>query len=468
MDSNQKKMGVREHPLYFFLRGGQGGIPLRTDLCKRSSELDLAEIFVPTGLLTTWGNCGIVMITKQGLNARKEMIDMAYCIMNVDKQKRSAIYGLQAEANRQPEDDREFDASDIDSSRTSDNIFLRRCDSWNREITQQIKAAGVRERKDSIVGITGVYTASAEWFDTHPREEWMQYFEDCLRYHDRTYGRCINAVVHLDEDVPHMQCISVPLLQNETGWHLSAKTIMGGRADYQRRQDEFFKEVGEPHGMDRGIRRDAAEVKRHTTKREWQLATQEVELQQLQQRTAAAERQLAEVNRQLTDAERQLKSKTIAVEKLADDVQKHLEKPKKVRLLSRGETSVADSITIQRWQYDAALDAAKSLKALIEEAATADYHTTLCKELAEREWRQAQQARAEAENLLHNRESEIYRAAYDVLQQELRERTPLTERMQSFMKEHNIYDEFTQREREYNIEQRERMREHAKNYEIEL
>lgn len=391
---------------------------------------------------------------------------MAYCIMNVDKQRRAAIYGLQLEANRQPEDNREFDASDIDSSRTSDNIFLRRCDSWNREITQQIKAAGVRERKDSIVGITGVYTASEEWFNTHPKSEWMQYFKDCLTYHDKTYGHCINAVIHLDEDVPHMQCISVPLLQNETGWHLSAKTIMGGRADYQRRQDEFFEEVGEPHGMDRGIRRDAAEIKKHTTKREWQLVTQEQELQQLQQRTAAAERQLAEINRQLTDTERRLESKKYAIEKMADDVQKHLEKPK-IKPLSRKERSVADSVTVQRWQYDAALDAAKSLKTLIEEAATADYHATLCKNLAEKEWKQAQQARTEAENLLHNRESEIYRAAYDVMQQELRERTPLTNRMQEFMQERGIYEEFTQREHEYAAEQRERMRESARQYDIE-
>ena len=96
-----------------------------------------------------------------------------YCIMNVDKQKRSAIHGLQLEANRQQGDNREFDNSDIDSSKTADNIFLRRCDSWNQEITRQIHAAGVRERKDSIVGITGVYTASPEWFRTHPKTEWI-------------------------------------------------------------------------------------------------------------------------------------------------------------------------------------------------------------------------------------------------------------------------------------------------------
>ena len=391
-----------------------------------------------------------------------------YCIMNVDKQKRPAIHGLQIEANRQPEDGREFDASDIDSSRTSENIFLRRCDSWNTEITRQIKATGVRERKDSIVGITGVYTASAEWFDTHSKDEWLQYFKDCLIFHDKTYGHCINAVIHMDEDVPHLQCISVPLIQNETGWHLSAKLVMGGRSDYQRRQDQFFEQVGEHYGMDRGVRRDAAEIKKHTTKREWQLATQEANLQQIRERTATAERHLADVNRQLMETERLLESKKIGLEKLAKDVEKHLQKPKKVSLLQRKEQSVADSVTVQRWQYDAALDAAKNLKTLIEQAATADYNATLCKNLAEKEWQQAQQARQAAERMLSDAENEIYRVAYDVMQQELRERTPLTNRMQEFMQERGVYEEFTQREHEYTLEQQTRMREHAKNYEIEL
>ena len=43
-----------------------------------------------------------------------------YCIMNVDKQRRPAIHGLQLEANRQQGDNREFDNSDIDVSRTAD------------------------------------------------------------------------------------------------------------------------------------------------------------------------------------------------------------------------------------------------------------------------------------------------------------------------------------------------------------
>jgi hypothetical protein len=138
------------------------------------------------------------------------------------------------------------------------------------------------------VAITGVYTASPEWFETHSREEMIAYFEDCLRFHDETYGRAFNAVIHLDETTPHLQVISVPLIEDAQGMHLSAKLVMGGRDDYRKRQDQFFEQVGKPHEMERGERRDPAERKAHTTKREWQIATQE---QRLEDATKQADQQ---------------------------------------------------------------------------------------------------------------------------------------------------------------------------------
>lgn len=209
-----------------------------------------------------------------------------FCIMNIKKQGRAAVFGLQVEANRQEQDGREFDNSDIDRSRTADNYHLRECENWNREITRQIHAAGVKERKDSIVLLTGVYTASPEWFEQHTPQEWRQYFEDCLAFHEREYGRCINAVVHLDEQTPHMQVASVPIVHDEKGAHLSAKIIMGGREDMRLRQDRFYHDVGRVHSMERGERRDPAEIKAHTTKREWQIATQEQRLEQARRETA--------------------------------------------------------------------------------------------------------------------------------------------------------------------------------------
>ena len=156
---------------------------------------------------------------------------MAYAIMRVEKRNRSAVHGLQIEATRKSEDHdngRDFDRSDIDWNKTDENIRLIETQNWNSEITRQIKENGVRERKDSIVMIDGVYTASPEFFEGKSDKEIRDVFEECLNFHVNNYcqgdkSRMISAIIHLDETTPHLQVASVPLIFDEKGAHLSAK-----------------------------------------------------------------------------------------------------------------------------------------------------------------------------------------------------------------------------------------------------
>lgn len=226
---------------------------------------------------------------------------MAYGIMRVEKRQRNAVYGLQLEACRKEDDHnagRDFDKSDIDWTKTDDNIRLIEHANWNEEITRQIHECGLKERKDSIVMIDGVYTASPEFFEGKSDAQIRDYFEDCLQFHIDNYcqgdrDRMISAVIHLDETTPHLQVASVPIIEDEKGRHLSAKMLMGGRADYRERQDRFFDQICKSRGLERGekvqyhekeledgrvIMSRAEECKLHTTKREWQLANQEVEI----------------------------------------------------------------------------------------------------------------------------------------------------------------------------------------------
>ena len=290
---------------------------------------------------------------------------MAFCIMNVDKQKRHAVFGLQCEANRKPNDRREFDNSDINQERTQDNIFLRECEHWNATITREINEAGCRERKDSVVMITGVYTASPDWFETHTKEQWMQYFKECLDFHDKTYGRAFNAVIHLDETTPHMQVASVPLIESEKGVRLSAKDLMGGKTDYVRRQDQFYEQVGKQFSLERGIHMDAAERKKHTTKREYQIAMQEQKLQEQQQRSDLIVHEAEQTWLKLQNANRQLDSTVAKVDALTDAVKKRLKVPS---LKNRKDTVVVD-----RAAYESTLDALQEIrtvtKRLTEQAA---------------------------------------------------------------------------------------------------
>ena len=192
---------------------------------------------------------------------------MAYCIMNIQKGRRHDVKGLQIEETRKPGDEGRyhFPNSNIDWSRTRTNIPLVSAPVWNREITRQIKDAGVKERKDSVVMVSAVYTASPEWFWEHPRSDWRDYFNACLAYHERTYGKAFSATVHLDEETPHMHVHSVPIVRDEKGAHLSAKIVCGNRADYYRRQDEFAEQVGKAFGMERGERSETGKAKKHQT-----------------------------------------------------------------------------------------------------------------------------------------------------------------------------------------------------------
>lgn len=218
-------------------------------------------------------------------------------IMRIEKRKRNAVYGLELEANRTLEqhfDGLDFDKSDIDWTLTNQNIFLKRTDNWNKEITRQIEGAGIKEiskgKNASVVLLDGLYTASSEWFDTHPKEEWLKFFKDCLDYHIRTYAgsdesRLLNAVIHLDETCPHLQVASIPILDDGIRLRLSAKDIMGGKQDYRKRQDNFYEQVSQKYGLDRGEVVDEGELRLHLTKREWQIATQEERLEKVIKQT---------------------------------------------------------------------------------------------------------------------------------------------------------------------------------------
>lgn len=185
---------------------------------------------------------------------------MAYCIMRTEKRSRGGIYGIQIEANRTAADHaagRDFEKSKIDWDRTGDNYWLIHSQNFNEDITKIIKNSGARERKDSIVMLDTIYTASKEFFADKSPQEIKKFFNDCLAFHCMEYcqndkNRVLNAVVHMDESTIHMHVASVPILTDKSGPHLSAKRIMGNREEYHRHQDMFYAAVGLEYGLERG------------------------------------------------------------------------------------------------------------------------------------------------------------------------------------------------------------------------
>lgn len=233
---------------------------------------------------------------------------MSYGIMRVEKRKRSALYGLQLEANRTAEDHeqgRDFAASDIQWDLTPFNMFLVKAENWGKAVTAAFEEAQVQERKNSVVVLDGFYGASPEWFTDKSMDEIVDYFRECLTFHEKHYGKVINAVIHFDEKTPHLTCQSLPLIQDENGQtRLSARDIMGSRADYRKRQDQFYEEVGKARGLERGEIHDPEHIRKHLSVQEYKKEQLEAENQLLRRESKvllAKNAQLTELNAALAE-----------------------------------------------------------------------------------------------------------------------------------------------------------------------
>ena len=274
-----------------------------------------------------------------------------YGIMRVEKRGRADVYGIQLEANRtveQHEKGLDFDKSDIDWNKTRDNIFLIQTEHWNKaitKVTKQIESeTGKKTRKDAVVLLDGLFTASPEFFEGKTTQEIKKYFEDCLDFYVKEYcqgdeTRVLNAVIHLDEATPHMQVASIPVYTSESGNRLNAKIIMGNKTDYRKRQDRFFDAVSCKYGLERGEPASAVNDKVHTTKREWQAATQEETIEK-------NNKVLAEQKKEYIDTQKKLQDTADKIDLLTTEVVDNLKVNKVSDILNR------DTVTVDRKSYE--------------------------------------------------------------------------------------------------------------------
>lgn len=188
----------------------------------------------------------------------------AYCVMNIQKHNRQAVKGLQMEANR--EMDTEKYKNNVNPEKTDQNIYLRKSSNWLQDINTAIKNANIKKvRKDAILSITGLYTASPTWFAQHTQQEMINYFESCVKFHNENYGQVISAVIHLDETTPHLHICSVPITQDN---RLCAKDLVGNKGKLHDLQSKFYEECGKSRGLQRGEERSAEARRKHLDEQE--------------------------------------------------------------------------------------------------------------------------------------------------------------------------------------------------------
>ena len=235
-----------------------------------------------------------------------------YGIHRTEKRNRSSVYGLQIEANRVPDDHfkgRVFHGSDIDWTKTNNNVFLIKNDNWNKTITDTLNKHNIKVRKNSIVMLDSIYTASSEFFENKSKSEIINYFEACLEFHKKIYGKhIISAVIHFDETTHsnniHMHIASIPLIKrSDETYSLSARDLMGNRTDYRKKQDEFYSQVSSLYGLERGEVKDHGEIRKHLNKIEYEIQTAQIRAQKAKSELNIRQRVLDACSKPMEDIE---------------------------------------------------------------------------------------------------------------------------------------------------------------------
>ncbi|EDW4953771.1 plasmid recombination enzyme [Salmonella enterica subsp. enterica serovar Johannesburg] len=158
---------------------------------------------------------------------------------------------------------RDRETPNADQERTPDNEHLA-ATSTDQAMGKLRELLPEKRRKDAVLAVEYVMTASPEWWTKADQEQQADFFDQAHKWLADKYGadRIITATIHRDETSPHLSAFVVPLTQDG---RLSAKEFIGNRSKMTADQTSFAKAV-EHLGLERGIERSRAthtSIKQH-------------------------------------------------------------------------------------------------------------------------------------------------------------------------------------------------------------
>lgn len=153
------------------------------------------------------------------------------------------------------------------------------------------EARGGKLRKDSVLSVELMLSASPEWFKTASREQTQEWLRRNIEWIEDTFGRdnVLQVALHLDETTPHLHAFLVPEVEMietrgrkpKAGGPASVKTPkpalaashwLDGRAKLGELQDRYAAAMA-PVGLERGLKGSGA---RHRTIRAYYGAAEAV------------------------------------------------------------------------------------------------------------------------------------------------------------------------------------------------
>ena len=170
---------------------------------------------------------------------------MAYAIMRAKK-----LANMGSVAASMQHCYRERETHNADQERTPDNQHLV-AKSTDEAMGKLRALLPEKRRKDAVLAVEYVMTASPEWFAQATAEQEKAFFQRSLQWLADKYGadRIVTASIHRDEATPHLSAFVVPLTQDK---RLSAKEFIGSREKMRADQTTFAACVANL-GLERGI-----------------------------------------------------------------------------------------------------------------------------------------------------------------------------------------------------------------------
>ena len=188
---------------------------------------------------------------------------MSYAIVRNEKLTRAKAQGICVHNDRKAKN---HTNKDIDSERTRLNYYFKKNNlNYVKEFDKLKKENDLKGniRSNSIIMCEMLFTSDSDFFERIGEKETKRYFEESFKficnYKDLGEENILSAVVHLDEGVPHMHLVYVPVIHTKDKEgndidKICARDFWKGRDSYRQLQNEYYEYVtSKGFDLERGL-----------------------------------------------------------------------------------------------------------------------------------------------------------------------------------------------------------------------
>ena len=179
---------------------------------------------------------------------------MSYAIIRNEKLTRAKAMGAYRHNERKAKN---HSNKNIDSSKTELNYYIKKNElSYIKEfdrIKEKYNLKG-QIRSNSIIMCEMIFTSDQKFFDEIGYQESKRYFQESYNfiYNYKNLGEenVISAVVHIDEDTPHMHLLFIPVVHTKDKQgnkidKVCSRDFWKGKNSYRNLQNAYFKHISE-------------------------------------------------------------------------------------------------------------------------------------------------------------------------------------------------------------------------------